>query len=156
MKTTTLAALAFALAAPAMAATPASPACALLTDEETAKFLGGTAPTLLDGGPETAGTSSCSWVASAGGMIGIQVMTPSAFGTTPDAYYDLMVGGVQNSGQKTEPVEGVGKKAMLIADPASTNFVVLALVGEKLLSLTTMSVPHDTALAIGKAAAGRM
>lgn len=156
MKSTVMAVLAFVLATPAFAATPASPACALLTDEETAQYLGGTAPMLMDGGPETAGTSSCSWVATAGGMIGIQVMTPASFGTTPVAYYDLMVSGMQNAGQKTEPVEGIGSKAVMIADPHGVNLVLMALVGEKLLSLTTMSLPRDTVIAIGKAAAGRM
>jgi hypothetical protein len=152
----TILALAFALIMPVMAATPASPACALLTDAELTGFLGGTA-TLMDGGPEMAGTSSCSWIVqSTGGMIGVHTMTPAAFGGAPDNYYDLMVSGVTNAGQTAEPLEGIGRKAVLISDPNGVNMVVMALVGDKLLNVTTMSVARETTLEAAKLMAGRM
>jgi hypothetical protein len=156
MKSTILAALAVALAAPAFAATPASPACALLTDAEAKGYLGGD-PMVSDGGPEMAGTSSCSWlVQSTTAVIGVQVMTPTAFGGAPDSYYDLMVSGVTNAGQKAEPVDGIGTRAVLISDAAATNLVLMAQVGDKLLNVTTMNVTREATIEASKQMAERM
>ncbi|MCC6918501.1 MAG: hypothetical protein IT548_04820 [Alphaproteobacteria bacterium] len=156
MKPLMTAALAALLAGPALAATPASPACALLTDEETAQLMKGT-PMVIDGGPEASGTASCSWVEqSSGGMLGVQVMKPEAFGGTPQAYYDTMVAGVTGSGQKAEPIEGVGTKAILIADPTAANLVLMGLVGDRLLNVTTMVLGRDATIEAAKRAAGRM
>jgi len=151
-----LALAAVALAGPAIAAPPASPACGLLTPEETTRLLAGT-PMMIDGGPETAGTSSCSWVVqSNGNMLGLQTMKPEAFGGAPDSYYDLMISGVTNGGQKVEPIEGIGTKAVLIGDATAVNLVVMAQIGDKLLNVTSMTVGRDATIEVAKLAAGRM
>lgn len=152
-----MAAALMALAAPAAATVPpASPACALLSDAEIKGFLGGD-PFMSDGGPEAAGTSSCSWLLqSTGGLLGVQVMTPAAFGGAPDTYYDLMISGATGAGQKSEPLEGIGKKAVLIADPTGANMVVMAQIGDKLLTVTTMSLKREVTIDATKLMAERM
>lgn len=137
-----------------------SPACKLLTDAEAEQVLGHKTM-MSDGGAETMGMSSCSWVdGESFNAVGLSVMGGEAFGgSTPDAAFEAQKSGLAAAGQgKVEDVPGVGDKAYLIDSSASgMNAISLNLLkGDKIVVVTGTGVPHDKIVEAAKLAAGHL
>lgn len=155
-----LIAAALSLAAAPPPLPPVSPACGLLTAEEAAAALGAAA-TVEDGGPEASGVSGCAW-ANQGKMasLSVQIIGPVMFtssATEADVYYESVIAGVKASGRDGKDVEAGDKAYLVLGGIAEMPaFTLIMLKGGKLVTVTTVSVGEEQALAAARTIAGRL
>lgn len=135
-----------------------SPACKLLGAGDLKSVAGGPL-SMKDGGPARGGQSSCSWrTADAATFISLTLMEREAIppGQEPAAYFGELETAASEAGAQL--VAGVGERAILETqgDGEDAMRSVSILAHGRIVFLNLTGVSQDGAIALARAAAGRM
>jgi hypothetical protein len=153
--------MALALAAVAHAAEPpASPACALLSENEAIVIVNG-APVIGDGGAAQNGYSDCAWSNTGGGAV-LSLLYWSADAFTPDQTaeqrYEKIAAALKLRHLPVTNLPGLGEHALLLDEgsPGLAAYTVIVLDHGAVAQLADRGVTRSATLDAAKAIAGRM